>query len=247
MSMAEDEAGDDAVIHAASPESFEATRGRRPRWGRRILVIVSAVLVITWLAVSHRPSWWTSGGDRSAAAEARGVAFENAMVREMTAVREGPASWGFVLVDADVNAWLANRLDPWIASRGNIDLPVGVDDPRIRFIDGGIEVGVEGPLGGVATARFKISLDGDDLLLTPGGGGIGLFSLGEASAKSAASAIVEMFGGADGLRLGDVRLEADGRVRMPAVIPLADGRRVQLDDLEIVVGELAVRFRTTGG
>jgi len=225
----------------------KVTPARRGRRGRRLLLVLLAGMVAAWLAVSHRPSWWTAGGDRSPAAEARGVAFENALVREMTAVRPDPTPWGFVIAEADVNAWLANRLGPWVESRGDLDLPPGIDEPRIRFIDGGIEVGVRGPLGGIATARFAIALDdGGDLLLTPTGGGLGLVSLGEGTARSTAGAVVDMLGGtgvSSGVDIGDIRLEPDGRVRLPATIPLADGRRVELDDLEIVPGELAVRFR----
>jgi hypothetical protein len=116
----------------------------------------------------------------------------------------------------------------------------------MRFIDGGIEVGVSGPLGGVATARFAITLDGDDVVVTPTGGGLGWISLGEGTARSTASTIAEMLGGPDGVRIGDVRLDPEGEIRLKAAILLADGRRVELDDLEIVAGELAVRFRTVG-
>ena len=37
-----------------------------------------------------------------------------------------------------------------------------------------------------------------------------------------------------------------GGLRLRREIPLADGRTVRLDDLELVTGELAVRFRTLG-
>ncbi len=224
----------------------KVTPARRGRWGRRLLLLLLVGVVAAWLAVSHRPSWWTAGGDRSEVAEARGVAFENAMVSRMTEVRDDPAPWGFIVTDADVNAWLANRLVPWVESRGDVDLPPGIDDPRMRFIDGGIEVGVSGPLGGVATARFAITLDGDDLVVTPTGGGLGWISLGEGTARSTASTIAEMLGGSDGVRVGDVRLDPEGRLRVKATIPLSDGRRVEVDDLEIVAGEFAVRFRTVG-
>ncbi len=212
---------------------------RCPRWRRPLILLVAAAIVL-WALVLRPPSWWSAGGDTSPEAAARGVGFENAMVREVTLVREDEDPWGFVITDEDVNAWLANRLEAWLTSRGADDALAVAGDPRIRLVPGGVEIGVAAPFAGVVVARFEISIEGDELVVVPTGGGLGVVPIG----AGPLSAGLEILAGAvDGIAFDPAE---GGGLRLPRAIPLSDGRTVHLDDLELVTGELAVRFRTLG-
>ncbi len=213
--------------------SVERRRSRSSILVGALCVCVVAVVVfrILW----HRPAWWDAAGDSSSAAQARGVATENAVVREITRVR-GPESWGFVLGDDDVNAWLVNRFDAWSASQGRSFLPEGIEDPRIRFGDGSVEVGVLASQGGaeiLALLRVDVVLEDDRLRLDISGGGDGLNAI-------VTSALLAAF--AEDGTSGDGTSNTD--LTLPSSIPLTDGRRVVVEDFEIVPGECAVQFRT---
>lgn len=212
---------------------------RRIRLFPFLLVIPLAIGLVLWLLV-HRPGWWSSAGDRSPAAAAIGAGLEQAISREVTLVRE-PGEWGFVLTEEDVNAWLVNRLDPWLESRGDIELPEGVSDPRVRFGDGWIEVGLLSHQVGVpifTSARFEVRLDGADLTLLPIEGRMAFATFDRESLAYLSDYL---------LIDGRTKInQATGEVTLPAIIELMDGRRVILTEMEVVSGELAVRFRTVG-
>ena len=155
-------------------------------------------------------------------------------------VRE-PGEWGFVLTEDDVNAWLVNRLDPWLQSRGDVELPEDVSDPRVRFGDGWIEVGLLGHQVGVpifTSARFGVRLDGADLGLLPIEGRMAFATFDRESLAHLSDYLM-----IDGRTRID---QATGEVTVPAIIELMDGRRVILTEIEVASGELAVRFRTVG-
>lgn len=199
-------------------------------------LLLLLVLLVVYRLVVHRPAWWVAAGDTSSLAQARGVATENAVVRELTRVR-GPESWGFVLGEEDVNAWLVNRLEPWSKSQGRQVLPEGIGDPRIRFADGWIELGVMAEQGGaeiLVLLRIDATLDSDRLRIDVSGGGDGL-------AAVLTSALIDAF--ASELEGVGESTTGIGSILEP-IVPLTDGRRVVIEDFEIVPGELAVRFRT---
>lgn len=234
--MAEDEA-------ARDPDRPQETPPRRRR-GRRVVAVLAILAVAAWAVVAHRPGWWTQAGDTSPAAVARGTSLENAVVTEMTRVRDDATPWGFVVGDDDVNAWLANRLDPWIESRRDLEWPPGVRDPRVRFGDDGLEIGVAGPALGVVVVDLGVTLEDGELVLRPRGGGIGLLPVGESAIESIIAplrSLLEANAASAGFRVDD-----DGAIRGRPTFRLSDGREVELLDLEIVAGELAVRWRTLG-
>ncbi len=216
---------------------FAAFRSRRSlTWS---VVILGLGLIVITLFFLHRPAWWVEAGDSSPAAVARGRGLEQALSREFTKVRE-PGDWGFVLGDEDLNAWLANRLESWAESRGDITIPPEFSDPRLRFGDGWVELGLlSRPVGfGImSTIRFQVRLEGGDLVFRPTSARLGPLDM-----TGQGLSYLERYSQSDD------RLEFDssGEIRVPAVVPLLDGRRVSIEDLEIVGGELAVRLRTLG-
>ncbi len=205
--------------------------------------MLGAIAFAIWWSILRPPAWWRAAGDVSPEAEIRGVEFENAMVREVTRVRDDPASWGFVVTDADVNAWLANRFEPWVASRGADEVLAVFGDPRVRLVPGGLEIGVAGPLGGVVVGRFAITLEQGGLECRPLGGRVGVLPIGASWLQDGLELLGPVLGDQDqaAVSIGDA-----GVLRLRPEIPLSDGRTVRLEDLEIVSGELGVRFRTVG-
>lgn len=216
---------------------FAAFGSRRPlKWS---VVILGLGLIVITLFFLHRPAWWVEAGDSSSAAVSRGRGLEQALSREFTKVRE-PGDWGFVLGDEDLNAWLANRLEPWAESRGDITIPPEFSDPRLRFGDDWVELGLlSRPVGfGImSTIRFQVRLEGGDLVFQPT-----FARLGPLDMTGQGLSYLEEYSQSDD------RLEFDssGEIRVPAVVTLVDGRRVLIEDLEIVEGEMAVRLRTLG-
>ncbi|MEE2971998.1 MAG: hypothetical protein VX672_02645, partial [Planctomycetota bacterium] len=120
-------------------------------------------------------------------------------------------------------------------------LPPGVSDPRMRLGDGWIEVGLLSHQLGppiFVSARFEPRLDGRFITLTPIGGRMAFQEFGEGTLAQLA----------DHARF-DERIEvgSSGSLRIPATFELMDGRRVLLKDLEVLPGELGLRFRTPAG
>jgi len=114
------------------------------RRARRVVIGVGLVLgaivlalgVSAWLAQCD-PEWWPPKEAGAPAAES----FENAVVTQLSAVREadakGDAAWGVSLSEADVNAWLAHRLEPWLTNRDeNFRWPQSVSPLSVRLRDG---------------------------------------------------------------------------------------------------------------
>ena len=135
-------------------------------------------------------------------------------------VRE-PGEWGFILGQAEINAWLVNRLEPWIESREDIEIPPGVSDPRVRLGDGWIEVGLLSRQIGVPifiSARFEARLDGRFITLTPIGGRMAFKELGRSRPWPTSP---------DYARLDEsIEVGASGSLEARATIELMDGRRV---------------------
>lgn len=209
------------------------------RFLRMGVAIAIGLVLLYWLFLA-RPGWYADAGDRSPEAASVGAGLEQAISREITMVRE-PGEWGFLLGQAEINAWLVNRLEPWLESREGIELPQGVSDPRVLLGDGWIEVGLLSRQIGVPifiSARFEPRLDGRFITLTPIGGRMAFKELGEGALAYLA----------DYARLDDrTEVGASGSLRVPATIELMDGRRVLLKDFEVLPGELGLRFQTLGG
>ena len=206
----------------------------------KVLVLVFGFgIFVFYMLFLHRPSWWVEGGDSSPAASALGLGVEQAVVREFTLVRER-GDWGFVLGTEDVNAWIVNRFEDWAASRDELSLPDGVSRPRIRFGDGWIEGGLlthQLGVGVMSTVRFEARVMGRDIELKPIDAHFGPFDMTREGLAYLADYSVL-----------DDRIEYDlsGVLSIPAVIHLVDGRRVLIEDLEIVDGEIAIRCQTVG-
>jgi hypothetical protein len=198
--------------------------GRRLRWGFARVTLAAFFTLATiaglcaWLAL-RPPPWWAVPAPDAGRAD-RGAAFEQALVSEFTRVRPTGSAWAIRIRASDMNDWLAARLPQWLASR---DLPP-IENAQVSLGNGEIRVGMaRGPAVAWSAARPQAF-----------GGGVRL----EASAW-----------GVGRLRLpwpGPELVDLAGW-RQGEPIPLPDGRRVRILDLEVLDGEIRLRLLTEPG
>lgn len=234
--------------------------GPKPR--RRLLALAvclalgltGAVLVILLLALATPE--WAAGASAPDATAAE--SFEHAVVRQLTAVRDGDPSatasgetawtsmpWSVSLSDDDLRAWLAHRLEPWARNRGLLDAwPAELSHPIVVCDEGVLHVGVRlgGPPGRLIHIKCVPRLEADgSLWLTPVTAGVGRLRLPPQWVLR------------DGLIGPDAdaqtaRLLESLRGKRPLagemVIPLEGRRRVRILDLSPHPGRLEVRCRT---
>lgn len=197
------------------------TPGRRLRVGfaRATLAALAAAAMLAglcvWLAF-RAPRWWPAE-PVAAAGPDRGAAFEQAIVAEFTRVRPSDAAWAVRIEEADVNAWLTDRLPKWLESR-ELPVPGAV---RISFEPGVCRLGVrKGSL--VAWLSLAPLARGDGLSLEWVWSGVGSLPV----------------------PVLPLRLPADLESGLGRPIPLPDGRRVRVLDVEALPGEVRLRLRT---
>lgn len=200
-----------------------STPGRRLRSGlvRATLSAVVGLAILSavalWMAM-RPPVWWSPIAVDAAVAD-RGAAFEQAIVAEFTRVRERDAVWAIRIPAPQVNDWLAARLPEWLASR---DLP---PTGRVQASMGAGVLRVGMQRGGfVAWTSATPVADQGGIRLDSVWSGVGRIPVPIAS------------GGLAGV----------GEVGPGRVIPLPDGRRVRVLDLELLEGELRLRLKTEG-
>ncbi|NBX24611.1 MAG: hypothetical protein EBQ99_00930 [Planctomycetes bacterium] len=198
--------------------------GRRLRTGfaRATLAAIFTLAALAgvggWLAL-RPPSWWAPSAPDSIRAD-RGAAFEQALVSEFTRVRPAGSEWAIRIQASDVNDWLVARLPQWLSSR---DLPQ-LGPAQVCLLPGVIRVGtLRGPAV-VWSAAEPRALGGGVQLTAPAWG------------------------------VGRLRLPWPGTDAMELVgwgqekpIPLPDGRKVRILDLEVLDGEIRLRLRTEPG
>ena len=202
-----------------APASPRASLFRRT--GRFALVMVCALVPLLAAAVVQGlrdPAWWRPVPRGDAQAADRAAAFEQAIVGEFTRVRADAPEWSVRIREQDVNDWLGTRLPAWLESRGE---PVG-GMVQARFNAEGLRVGVALPRG-VAWIRVQPRAHGGGVHLGDPAGGIGRLRV-----PFAASTV-------DLARFREALLKP---------ISLADGRVVQVLDIEPLEGELRLRLRT---
>lgn len=211
---------------------------RRRRLPRLILLFVVGALVVAWFVLVRRPGWYEQAAEVSPAARQVATAVENAVTTDVTRIRD-ESPWGFLLTQDQVNAWLANRLPEWDAGRTDFAMPEEILDPRVRFIRDRVEVAALVPTGAIpifVSLTVAPRVEDDALVL-----------------EFVDSSVVGPGLGGDVIDLVDGWIESGegfgwdsevGGWRMPAAWTLGDGRRVVLEDLEVLPGELGIQFRT---
>lgn len=221
------------------------------------LLVVAALLVAAGVVLAgRRPAWWPPDAPDAALAEP----FENAVVRQLTAPREPDASftpaaagawrsgpWAVSISEDDVNAWLATRLEAWLANREpGFAWPAGVSWPAVRFEEGVVRVGVavtdDGRERVLSVAVVPRVDEHGALWLDDGSARLGRLPipvsaarrLGPVAAGGAIEQVLAAFAGSCPLT-------------PRAAVPLEGGRSVRVLTLTPRDGRLEVTCRTEGG
>ena len=217
-----------------------AAGSKEPRTRRRriIAVVAAGVAALALIAaglVLIGPGWWSPATDDPQVA-IRGNAVEQGIASTVTRVRQDAAPWGFAIGEDDVNDWLASRLDPWLAHDDRFRLPTGWTDPRIRFDDDLIRLAVRSPAGLVVVLDLVPRLESTAVVLDLGGTSMGRLPVPAFLSDPMLPASLSVEGGPDPTE--------SGFLVMPRSFELGDGRRIRIEDLEVVAGEMGIRFQT---
>ncbi|NCF39085.1 MAG: hypothetical protein GWP75_03095 [Planctomycetia bacterium] len=206
---------------------------------RRIIAAVaggaSVLGLITAGLAFVGPAWWFPATDDPQVA-IRGNAIEQGIASTVTRVRQDAAPWGFAIGEDDVNDWLASRLDPWLAHDDRFRLPAGWTDPRIRFDEDAIRLAVRSPAGPVVVFDLVPRLESTAVILDLDGTSMGRLPVPDFLSTPMLPESLSVDGGSD--------RASPGFLNLPRDFELGDGRRIRIEDLEVVAGEMGIRFRT---
>jgi hypothetical protein len=206
---------------------------------RRIIAAVaggaSVLGLITAGLAFVGPAWWFPATDDPQVA-IRGNAIEQGIASTVTRVRQDAAPWGFAIGEDDVNDWLASRLDPWLAHDDRFRLPAGWTDPRVRFDEDAIRLAVRSPAGPVVVFDLVPRLESTAVILDLDGTSMGRLPVPDFLSNPMLPESLSVDGGPD--------RASPGFLNLPRDFELGDGRRIRIEDLEVVAGEMGIRFRT---
>jgi hypothetical protein len=227
-----------------SPQS--ATQPPRPRRRRalRFAAAAAAALLALALAAWVLAGWSPAWAHGPAGTPDDAAAVENAVVRHMTAPRDGARTpqgwrsepWSVSISQADARAWLAHRLEPWAANRGVVQRwPADVSRPTVSFDQGRVRVGVM-VRGRLIHAAVVPRVDDQGRVWLEGArAGIGLLPLPAGAWDLLPSSLgVPAW-------VGDWAAGARG---VEGVVPLEGRRRVRIESLVAREGRLEVTCRT---
>lgn len=204
--------------------------GRRvpgPRVLASLAVAMAAVGALWWIG-STPPSWWSPPAQADADADRRARELETNLTAALHRIRPDGERWAVSLRDADVNAWLAIRLPAWRDFDASIPWPKDAALAQVRFEQGAVVVAILQD-GQVWSATVIPAPAGDRVRCAPTHGAVGALPI----PFGAALALGLLEGGSEGASAGS-----------PRAFRLADGRTVEITDLEVREGEMRIEFAT---
>ncbi|MSR17686.1 MAG: hypothetical protein EXS00_00705 [Phycisphaerales bacterium] len=194
------------------------------RWLIVLLLFMPMLLWAGWSAC-ETPVWWAAASRCSGeAGKERAQVVESAFVAALHKVRKDGERWAVSILQDDLNAWLSCRAPEWIAFDDSIAELARIADHRVRFHEEAMTVARSdsGFIGSVVVCPRVIA---------------GKISIQLLKASLGTMPVPAAFLGLD-------LTELQAGVEVALLAPLADGRRVELLDLEVGEGTLALAFRT---
>ncbi len=215
-----------------------------------LVVVVIAGGVTAWRLTWLKPVWWPEDVVANEQTDALADRVEFRLAEEIHKVRPDTDPWRLRVKEDQVNAWLTARLPEWLAHSENVEWPASLGTPRVRFVEGGVTIGLEFEDHGrhrylVADLEPRI-LDGR-LSMTLRGVSLGRLWIPGASVQS----VIERYRDVVPERfINDpaVRRILDmlaNEQRFEPSFDLTDGRRVRLMDVVSGDGEMIIECRTT--
>jgi hypothetical protein len=216
---------------------------------KRVLkLLVLGFFVVLTLAIgagfwsARTPPTWFKPVPPSEAVKERGWTVERRLAEEFSKIRNEEPVWAVRVTEADLNAWLADRLRPWVEHRGA--WPEAIGATQVRLVDGKVSLAVElVDLGSVAVLEAEPVASPEDgsVTLRWTSAGFGRLRLPWPDAGIRSAVLDRLLAGEAGS--AELSTLLDG-LSLPGAFDLPDGRRVSLLDAEIGDGEAVVGFVT---
>jgi hypothetical protein len=227
----------------------------RPRFWRRVLLTFALVIVVVGVVLFRQaqvaPTWYAPPDVTDEEVQVFAETVEYKVMEAFHEVREPEKAWDLILPEEHLNAWLAARLPEWIAHEHQLKWPEDLGAPQVRMGRRGIDLAVEVSMGDgarVVTARVVPAIREGAIALDVDRVGLGRVTLPGEPATSVAELIE---------RYAPDTLESDGaqwmlsflrgEQRIDTIMDLADGRTVELLEMELGKQKLRLRSRTLSG
>lgn len=206
-----------------------------------LVVLVGLGVGLGYWSARTPPSWFKPPAASEAVKE-RGWTVESRLAEEFSKIRAEQPIWGVRVTEDDLNAWLADRLRPWVEHRGAWPEEIGA--VQVRLAEGRVGLAVElVDLGSVAVLEAEPVASSEDgsVTLRWTSAGFGRLRVPWPDAR-VRDAVLGRLLADEG---GQVELAAllDG-LSLPGFIDLPDGRRVSLLEATIGDGEAVLGFVT---
>lgn len=164
--------------------------------------------------------------------ETRGADFEQGLAAQFTKVRGQDSAWSIRITEKDMNEWLASRLPKWLEHQGKSAQECN-RKVQVRCREDRMDIAAENSWG-VAVLEFmpkmhsttKDNIAVETLNVSPTSAAIGSLFV--------PTFIISTFGPTD---MFESLNNAEFR--------LADGRRVQVIDVEVLPGEIRMQLNTS--
>ena len=191
---------------------------------------------------ARTPPPWFKPPAASEAVKERGWTVERRLAEAFSKVRTEEPIWAIRVEEADLNAWLADRLRPWVEHRGAWPEEIGA--VQVRLAKGRLALAVElVDLGSVAVLEAEpvASKDDGSVTLRWTSAGFGRLRLPWPDARVRDAVLGRLVGDTGGQAELATLLEG---ISLPGAFDLPDGRRVSLLEASIGDGEAVVGFVT---
>ena len=204
---------------------------RRRRLGIQISLAL-VVLAVAFVLSKRSPSWFQHTFTSDAAMETRGAEFEQGIAAQFTKVRGQDREWAIKISETQMNEWLASRLPKWLEYQGKSAQEFN-RKVQVRCEQDHMDIAAENFWGvGVIQIAPKMqpatqgNVTGATLNVSPTSAAIGSLFV--------PTFIISTFGPTD---MFESLNNAEFR--------LADGRRVQVIDVEVLPGEIRMQLNTS--
>ncbi|MCH7601667.1 MAG: hypothetical protein IIB54_02760 [Planctomycetes bacterium] len=220
---------------------------------KRLLAVLCVLVLVgiaaLWGLTRMTPHWYEPPNPTDEKVLELADRVEFRLLEEFQKIRPDPEPWKLRVRENQLNAWLATKLQDWIAHKENLIWPEDLDMPQIRFEPDGISLAVAveslGPSKIIVT-RMMPRFEGGELLVTVNRFSLGRLNIPGKPVERIAGLIDEYASSAeidDPVAFLFLRM-LRGDEHIDPVLNLADSRRVRLTNLELENGSIILTAKT---
>ncbi|MCH7545000.1 MAG: hypothetical protein IID30_01180 [Planctomycetes bacterium] len=220
---------------------------------KRLLAVLCVLVLVgiaaLWGLTRMTPHWYEPPNPTDEKVLELADRVEFRLLEEFQKIRPDPEPWKLRVRENQLNAWLATKLQDWIAHKENLIWPEDLDMPQIRFEPDGISLAVAveslGPSKIIVT-RMMPRFEGGELLVTVNRFSLGRLNIPGKPVERIAGLIDEYASSAeidDPVAFLFLRM-LRGDEHIDPVLDLADSRRVRLTNLELENGSVILTAKT---